>query len=424
MNQETQLITVSTELPLEKLSATEQHLNELQANYMPLKINGIVDVEGFKRVYEARQHVKKLRIELTKHAKGMRDKINEHINNILAQEKSAVSRLKAIEEHLEAEEEKIEAEKQRIKAENERKANERLQQRVQLLAAVNASHDLIELKTMKDESFDRLYIEKQEANRVAQEKAAEELRIQQRNAQRAQELAKVQSEPIEGISEMSDVEFLAILAERTQAFEEREKQRLADEQQRQKVLQELKELREKTDALEKEKREREEEEERKRQQAIRHRTKRLIDSGLHLKESGDLELVYKTRFAKVPAIQIEAATDEQFENLIGALADTVADIKLQKSKDEEEAAEKLAQQKLQEEKEKQEREKKDQEEREKQRIALMSDYEKMENYIAALWLVPQPEFTTPSAIEARHIHMPRVNAVLNDMLLEIKEAQQ
>jgi chemotaxis protein histidine kinase CheA len=173
----------SPETGIVKLSVTDQEVAKLKEDYLGLTINGIEDKAGFKKVYEARQEVKRTRVALQKHAKGLREKAVEWQKKVLKEENRVVSELEAIEAHLQAEEDKIEAEKERIRQEKIEAENKMLQERIDALAAYGFAVDVNLLRSIDDESFQSVLAnakseyDKEQIRKAEEAAAAEEARI-------------------------------------------------------------------------------------------------------------------------------------------------------------------------------------------------------------------------------------------------------
>ena len=189
------------------IALIEGDISRMSAEYLPLKINGIDDLKGYKTVYNARQDVKKLRVTITKGGLDLRAEANKYIKDELAVEKRILGMIAPIEAHLQEEEDNVKKEKERIKAEAEAKEAARIQARIDRLEAMgmglSGGHyrlpfedhgvdvPLALVPTVTDEQFDQFCCKIQEKINQENERL-EEIEIQ-RKAE-ADRLAKVAAE--------------------------------------------------------------------------------------------------------------------------------------------------------------------------------------------------------------------------------------
>lgn len=157
-----------------KLNVTDSEIANMKADFMGLTINGIEDKEGFKKVYESRQIVKKTRVGLVKYADGLKEKALAWQRKVNAEKNRVVAELEAIESHLQSEEDKIAAEKEWIRQEEERKQQERMQKRIDILAQYGYAIDLSFLKIISDEDFEKVVVNAKEQHEIELKKKAEE----------------------------------------------------------------------------------------------------------------------------------------------------------------------------------------------------------------------------------------------------------
>jgi len=110
--------TISTELA--KQNVTEAVIANLKKNYLPLKINGIDDTEGYKKVHDARIVCRDHRTLTEKICKkGREDAIKEQ-KAWIAKGKEIVAQISEVEQHLKKQEDVIDAKKEAIKIRKER----------------------------------------------------------------------------------------------------------------------------------------------------------------------------------------------------------------------------------------------------------------------------------------------------------------
>lgn len=116
-------MTQETENPittaLVKENVTEKILKQIKDDFLPLKINGIDDKEGYKKVHEARMTCVKLRTTTEKICKKGREEAVKVQKEWLAKEKEVIAQITPVEEHLKKQEAAIDAEieAQKIRAE-------------------------------------------------------------------------------------------------------------------------------------------------------------------------------------------------------------------------------------------------------------------------------------------------------------------
>lgn len=105
---------------LEKENVTKKVIETLRNEYMPLKINGQEDKEGYTIVVEARKNVKVIRVAAKKAFKAGREEANLVAQKWISAEKPVIADLEEIEGYLETMEKAWEAERDRVKAERNR----------------------------------------------------------------------------------------------------------------------------------------------------------------------------------------------------------------------------------------------------------------------------------------------------------------
>lgn len=105
---------------LVKANVTEVMLQKIKKDYLPLKINGIADADGYKQVHDARMTCVKLRTTTEKICKKGREEAVRIQKEWLAKEKEVVNQIQEVELHLKKQEDAIDAEKEAIKIRQER----------------------------------------------------------------------------------------------------------------------------------------------------------------------------------------------------------------------------------------------------------------------------------------------------------------
>lgn len=195
-----------TKLPI-RYNLTDAKISKLRESFMPLKIDGIADKEGYLAVHEARMEVKRIRVAVEKKRVDLKADALEYGRRVDAEAKRITALLEPIEKHLESEEARIDQERERIKREAEmerlriqREAEEKERARVQKLVSdrtgeltreckMSITLELIEkLKVMTEDEYFDFYADSRAAYhaRVAREEEekkkaqeAEQLRLAQ-----------------------------------------------------------------------------------------------------------------------------------------------------------------------------------------------------------------------------------------------------
>jgi hypothetical protein len=134
-------------------NVSDAAIAELSAQYMPLKINGVVDKDGAKVVNAARKVVKGYRIDVDKRRKELNADALEWQRKINAEAKRITLLLEPIENHLANEEKRIEDEIERIRREKERADADRLQVRVLKLSQLKFMFDGINYYSTYPDTF-------------------------------------------------------------------------------------------------------------------------------------------------------------------------------------------------------------------------------------------------------------------------------
>jgi tetrahydromethanopterin S-methyltransferase subunit B len=104
---------ITTELA--KQNVTEAVIAKLKTDYLPLKINGIEDKAGYKKVHDARIVCRDHRTLTEKICKKGREDAVKIQKDWIAKEKEVVAQISEIEQYLKKQEDSIDAEKEAIK---------------------------------------------------------------------------------------------------------------------------------------------------------------------------------------------------------------------------------------------------------------------------------------------------------------------
>ena len=109
---------ITTELV--KNNVTDAVLKNIKTKYLPLKINGIDDKEGYDTVHKARIVCRDLRVLTEKLCKKGREDATKIQKAWIQKEKEVVAEISEVEQHLKKQEDAIDAEKEAIKIRQER----------------------------------------------------------------------------------------------------------------------------------------------------------------------------------------------------------------------------------------------------------------------------------------------------------------
>lgn len=141
---------------------------EMREKYLPLRIDGLDDRDGFKAVHDARMIVKNTRIAVEKKRVELKADALAYGKAVDAEAKRLTAMLEPIESHLQAEEDAVIAERDRIKREAEEAKRLALQKRLDALLECGIVGNPEATAAMSDEQF---------AANLATVKAAFEVRI-------------------------------------------------------------------------------------------------------------------------------------------------------------------------------------------------------------------------------------------------------
>lgn len=110
--------TITEELA--KQNVTEAVIAKLKTDYLPLKIDGIDDKEGYKKVHGARIVCRDYRVLAEKICKAGREDAVKEQKAWIAKEKEVVAQISEVEQYLKKQEDTIDAENEAIKIRAER----------------------------------------------------------------------------------------------------------------------------------------------------------------------------------------------------------------------------------------------------------------------------------------------------------------
>lgn len=263
---------ISTQL--NKFSINDARVHELSEKYLPLKINGVDDKEGYAIVHTARMDIKNKRVFLDKTKQELTSEAKKYINVVNEEASRLKGLLEPIETHLEKQEDAYNEEKERIKKEKELREHVKLQTRVSDLLKFGFSFDgikytvaykahapnlltinveLNDLKKWDDEFFNKFICKVQEdyeddqnqlkkiERQMEEERLAELARIKMERkaiAEQQEEIRQEQEAESKRLKAMADAQ-----AEREAALkahqEQLEAERRALEEEKQRIEREL-----------------------------------------------------------------------------------------------------------------------------------------------------------------------------------------
>jgi hypothetical protein len=186
-------------------------LEQLKLKAVGLKITDINDKTTIVKVSGIRKELKAARVEIEKEGKLMRDQLTTINRGISAKEKELVSIIEPTERELMAQEKWVEDEKEKIRLEDERKEQERIQARVNQLAAYGFTIDINQIQTLSDDDFQSVlddakveFDKEQAAKAEAERLAKEEAEKLQREREELEQLRKEHNEREAKLKEEAD----------------------------------------------------------------------------------------------------------------------------------------------------------------------------------------------------------------------------
>lgn len=177
------------EFEIQKFNVADARIQELKEQFKDLTIEGIDDKKGIKAVSEAISIVRSLRTGVEAKRKDLKNFYLNTGKGIDAEAKRITELLLEVENPLKDKKQAIDDEIQRIKDEEERVEQERINKRVEALKTAgiqfdgsfysigsNISVDLITIKDLKDEDFEKLVQKVSEENaKIEAEKSIQKL---------------------------------------------------------------------------------------------------------------------------------------------------------------------------------------------------------------------------------------------------------
>lgn len=171
---------------LAKENVTEAVIARFKANYLPLKINGLADKEGYEKVKSARLECKNTRVLAEKICKKGREEAIKIQKDWIAKEKDITGQIRVVEDHLVKQEEWFDTETAKAKLIALR--TQQLPSRKEELTKVSAKVPTDEILLGMDDMAFMTYLNN-ERTRILNEKE-EALKAKERE----QEVAKVNEE--------------------------------------------------------------------------------------------------------------------------------------------------------------------------------------------------------------------------------------
>ena len=151
---------------------------EMRKNYLPLKINGIDDRQGFDAVHKARMIVKNTRIEVEKTRTALKAGVIERGRKIDGEAKRVTDLMAPIEKYLQDQEDAVVAEKERLRREAEEAQKAKIEKRYEQLRQCEYSGaGLAAVPFMTDRDFGQMLFTAQ-ADKAQRDREAAEKRKQ------------------------------------------------------------------------------------------------------------------------------------------------------------------------------------------------------------------------------------------------------
>ena len=244
------LITIDTN-EVTAIAAIETKVTALSERYSMLEIAGPDDRKGFDRVHEARMDVRDLRITTEKRRKAAKEAVTQFGKALDGAANKIFALIEPLESSLQAKEDAYNAAKEAIKRQAEEVRKAKLQARVDALNAVRGQVSLALLEALNDEQFAAELAKATEADNARKEKEAADAKAEADRQAEAERLRKEEADRIaaerakleadrKAQEEQARIEREKLEAERRKADEvaaaerakQAEAQRLIDEERR------------------------------------------------------------------------------------------------------------------------------------------------------------------------------------------------
>jgi hypothetical protein len=171
---------------LQAFEARKEELTTLKSKAEGLKIESLEDKQTIKQVGDIRKELKKARVEIENEGKAMRDPLTKINKSISEKEKELVGIIEPTEKALLTQERWVKDEEARIEAEEKRKEDERIQNRIDVLAQFGYAIDINFLKGLDDQQFEKVVENARIENEKDQAAKAEQARKEQEEREQAE----------------------------------------------------------------------------------------------------------------------------------------------------------------------------------------------------------------------------------------------
>jgi fused signal recognition particle receptor len=204
-------VEMKVNLALQKGNVTAQVIAQLRERFLPLKINGQDDKEGYKAVVAARKDCKALRVKVGKICKEGREEAVIIQKAWVAKDKEVSGQIEEVETYLEEQENAYEAERERLKKEEDDKQAAIFTNRTILLTKMgveftgtkfvlaDVEFDAADVKKSTEELFQQAIVApfKEVFDKIEADRISEEARVQAENERIAAEKAESERVRIE-----------------------------------------------------------------------------------------------------------------------------------------------------------------------------------------------------------------------------------
>lgn len=123
--------------PIE-FNVSEDVMLKMEKEWLPLKLQGVNDKDGYTKIVQYRKEAKSLRVSIEKRRKQLKDNSIKYGKNVDANAKKLTERVSNVENHLQEQENIVKLEKERIKAEEQKQKEEAHQVQIELIVDAGA----------------------------------------------------------------------------------------------------------------------------------------------------------------------------------------------------------------------------------------------------------------------------------------------
>lgn len=206
----------------------KERLTLLQQKAHGLKIESIDDRLSINTVSTMRKELKAARVEIEKEGKAMREPLTKLSKFIIEKESELVAIIEPTEKELQAQEKWVEGEKEKIRLAEEEKEKQRIQARIDKLAAFGFSIDYSTILTIDEPTFEKVLanaeVEYKKEQEIKAEKERQDLLEKQKLEDERRELEELRKKQAEA-QKIIDAENARIRKEQ----EDKEAKFLADQ---------------------------------------------------------------------------------------------------------------------------------------------------------------------------------------------------